>query len=192
MFNALQIESALAKDDIELHVLNETHIPQLEKLAQDERIWKFATHEHNRFKEEWIDKAITQMQQNKRLCLVIFYQGNIVGSTSYYHIDLDNKKLTIGHTWLHPNHWGSKINRVIKLMMLEYAFDKLGFIRVEFQVDSLNIPSQNALQKIGIKHEGILRNHMLLSNGRIRNTYVYSVIPEEWPMIKQNIERMLS
>jgi RimJ/RimL family protein N-acetyltransferase len=191
MTNILQIKAPLIKDDIELHALNETHISQLETLAQDKSIWKFATHEHNRFKEEWINKATLQMQQNKRLCFVIFYQGKMVGSTSYYHIDLDNKKLTIGYTWLHPDYWGSKINRVIKWIMLDYAFEKLGCIRAEFQVDRLNVFSQNALQKIGIKREGILRNHMLLPNGRIRDTYVYSVIPEEWPAVKQNIEQML-
>ena len=76
--------------------------------------------------------------------------------------------------------------------MLEYAFKELGCIRVEFQVDSLNTPSQNALQKIGIKQEGILRNHMLLSNGRIRDTYIYSIIPDEWPAIKQNIKQAIT
>ncbi len=192
IMNILKIKTPLKQDSIELHILNESHFSDLEKLANDKRIWQFATFEHNRFKAEWIDKALMHMQQNKRICFVIFYQAKIVGSTSYYHIDVDNKKLIIGYTWLHPDYWGSKINRIIKLLMLEYAFKELGCIRVEFQVDSLNTPSQNALQKIGIKQEGILRNHMLLSIGRIRDTYIYSIIPDEWPAIKQNIQQAIT
>lgn len=197
MLNSLDLttfQQPLIQDDIELHVLNESHFSDLENLAKDERLWKFGVHpfhQDNIFREKWLTRATSQIKNNDRVCFVIFYQGKMVGSTSYYHIDHDNKTVTIGYTWIHPNYWGSKINRLIKLMMFEYAFEKLHCIRVEFQVDSLNTPSQNALQKIGIKHEGILRNHMRLSNGRIRDTHVFSVIPNEWPDVKRNIEQML-
>lgn len=190
MTNTLNIETPLINGDIELHPLKDTHFSELEKLAKDERLWKFGIHpfhQDNLFREKWITNALSQIKNHDRVCFAVFYQGKMVGSTSYYHIDLDNKKLTIGYTWLHPDYWGSPVNRLIKLAMFEYAFEKRGCLRVEFQVDSINLPSQHALQKLGIKQEGLLRNHMLLSNGRVRHTYVYGVIREEWPEIKQRI-----
>ncbi|HEV2614664.1 MAG TPA: GNAT family protein [Gammaproteobacteria bacterium] len=182
------IETPLKKNDVELHVLNESHKQELENLASDSRLWKYAPHPYHEptvFKEKWLSKT------KERVCFVIFYKNKMIGSSSYYDIDLNNKKLTIGYTWLHPDYWGTKINRQIKLIMLDYAFNTLECIRVEFAVDSLNTPSQNALGKLGIKQEGLLRNHMLLSNGRIRHTYIYSVIPEEWPGIRRNIENLI-
>lgn len=185
------LDQPISKDGMELHLLNEKLADDLIHISSDPRIWKYMPeplYKPQVFKEQWIDKAIKQIAHSKRICFVIFFKQRIAGSSSYYEIDLANKKLNIGYTWFHPDFWGSKANPLAKFIMLEYVFENLGYNRVGFSVDSINLPSCNALNKLGIKQEGILRNHLVLSDGRIRNSVTYSVIPQEWPDIKRNIE----
>lgn len=189
-----EISEPLCKNDISLHVLNKKHVDALVAISRDVRIWKFGTHDFSDesiFREKWIQKAFFEMENNKRICFVIFLGNKIIGSSSYYHIDPDNKNLSIGYTWFHPDYWGSSVNPLSKLIMLDYAFDTLDMIRVEFCVDSINLPSQNSLSKFGIQKEGVLRNHMILSSKRIRDSVIFSVIPQEWLVIKSNIERFI-
>lgn len=188
MFNASLQNS---NGDLNLNVLNEDLVVDLVNLSSDSRIWKFRSepfHEPQVFKEIWIDKTFKQMQSNKRICYVIYVDKKMAGSSSFYQIDAENKSLNIGYTWFHPDFWGTKANPLTKLIMLEYVFEQLDFNRVEFSVDSVNLPSRKALEKYGIKQEGVLRNHMILSDGRVRDSVIYSVIQQEWPEIKTNIE----
>lgn len=183
--------SNLNMGNVTLRMLETNHINQLEKLASDNKIWQHASepfHESETFREKWFNKAIAQMNTKDRICFVIFQDGKMAGSSSYYEIDIDNKKLNIGYTWLHPSFWGTHLNAISKLILLDYAFNILKFNRVGFSVDSLNHHSCNALTKLGIKQEGILRNHLILSNSRIRDSVIYSVIQDEWTEIKKYIE----
>ncbi len=189
-----KISEPICKNNISLCVLSEENVDTLVAISRDARIWKFGTHDFSDetiFREKWIQKAFCEMENNKRICFVIFLDDKIIGSSSYYHIDTVNKNLSIGYTWFHPDYWGSSVNPLSKLIMLDYAFETLSMIRVEFCVDSINLPSQNSLAKFGIQREGVLRNHMILSNNRIRDSVIFSVIPQEWLMIKSNIERFI-
>jgi RimJ/RimL family protein N-acetyltransferase len=174
--------------------LNKKHENVLTELAAEKTIWTYAPEPYYQpeiFKEKWLNKAITQMNVNERICFVISYDENVVGSSSYYEIDLPNKRATIGYTWFHPQVWGSKINTLSKLIMLEYAFETLQLNRVGFCVDSLNKRSCLALEKLGITREGILRNHMVLPD-RIRHSVIYSVISDEWAVVKKSLEKILA
>lgn len=182
-------ELKLCKHDAELHVLNIKHVDMLTDLALEEKIWEHAPNKYyqtNIFKEKWFDKAVKQMNENDRVCFVIFYKNEIIGSSSYYEIDFENKKTNIGYTWFHPSVWGTKINALSKLIMLEYAFETLNLNRVGFSVDSQNERSCRALKKLGIKQEGILRNHLVLPN-RTRDSVIFSVIDNEWPEVKKSL-----
>ncbi len=184
----------ISKDALRLQVLNEDLVSDLTNLSSDSRIWRFRPeplYEPRVFKEKWIDKAFEQMQIKKRICYVVSVDQRMAGSSSYYDIDSENKKLSIGYTWFHPDYWGTTVNPLTKLIMLEHAFEQLGFNRVEFSVDSINIPSRKSLEKYGIKQEGILRNHMILTDGRIRDSVIYSVISQEWPEIKTRIQSLV-
>jgi len=184
--------SVLHRNNVTLQMLQEYHINQLTELATDKKIWQFAPepfYKPDIFKEKWFNKAITQINQNERISFAIYLDNKIAGSSSYYEIDEDNKKLKIGYTWFHPFFWGSNLNAISKLILLDHVFSHLMFHRVEFCVDSTNLRSRNALQKLGIKQEGILRNHLILPNGRIRHSTIFSVIREEWPEIKEYIEK---
>lgn len=183
------MELILSKDDIVLTVLNKDHESPLTALAAEKGIWEYAPEQYYEpeiFRKKWFDKALRQMEAKERICFVISHKNKIIGSSSYYEIDNSHKKLNIGYTWFHPTIWGTKINALSKLIMLEYAFETLKVNRVGFCIDSLNERSARALIKLGIKPEGILRNHMVLPNKRIRHSQMFSVISDEWMEIKNN------
>jgi RimJ/RimL family protein N-acetyltransferase len=118
-------------------------------------------------------------------------RGLVVGSTRFGNIDLANRRLEIGWSWIAPPWQRSAINTEAKYLMLRHAFERLGCMRVEFKTDVLNIRSRQALLRIGAKEEGILRQHMITSSGRLRDTVYYSILDHEWPAIKGELERKL-
>jgi RimJ/RimL family protein N-acetyltransferase len=122
------------------------------------------------------------MKNKSRLPFTIIDKksGAIAGSTSFGNISFRDKRLEIGWTWIAKDYQGKGINDQIKYLMMEYAFGTLGFERVEFKTDVLNTFSRRALLRIGATEEGILRNHMLMTHNRRRDTIYYSVLRSEW------------
>jgi N-acetyltransferase len=114
-----------------------------------------------------------------------------VVSTPSMNIDRLNRRLEIGSTWIARNWQRTAVNTEAKYLMLRHAFEQLGCIRVELKTDSLNQRSRQAILRLGAREEGILRNHMITSTGRIRHTVYYSIIDSEWPAVKARLERML-
>jgi RimJ/RimL family protein N-acetyltransferase len=114
-----------------------------------------------------------------------------VGSTRYLALAPEHRRIEIGHTWLARSHWGSGANTEAKLLMLEYAFGRLGCRRVEFKTDALNERSRAALAALPAQFEGIHRKHMLVRGGESRDSAWYSVIEDEWPEVRANLLRRL-
>jgi N-acetyltransferase len=141
--------------------------------------------------DEYIRTAITGREKKKRYPFAIIdkQSGNLAGSTSYMTIVDREKRLEIGSTWIGRGFQGTGLNRNMKFLMLQYAFDTLGYERVEFMTDERNAQSRRAMEKIGCKFEGVLRNHLYLSPSYRRNSAVYSIIRDEWPLISQSLER---
>ena len=117
--------------------------------------------------------------------------GQLVGGTRYMNIDRANRRLEIGGTWIAQPWQRSHVNTEAKLLMLEHAFEKLGCIRVEFKTDSLNQASRAALLRVGAREEGTFRNHIITASGRIRHSVYFSITGEEWPKVRESLERML-
>ncbi len=118
--------------------------------------------------------------------------GKVVGSTRYGNIDLQNRRVEIGWTWI-ARHWQrTAINTEAKYLMLRHAFEELGCMRVELKTDSLNERSRAAILRLGAKEEGTFRNHMTTSTGRIRHSVYFSIIDSEWPEVKKRLEEKLS
>lgn len=115
----------------------------------------------------------------------------MIGSTRYWKIDLHNRKLEIGHTWYAQSFQRTHVNTETKFLMLQYAFEKLNCIRVQFTTDEINHKSRAAILRIGAKQEGIVRNERIMPNGRIRNSVRYSIIDTEWPSVKALLESKL-
>jgi RimJ/RimL family protein N-acetyltransferase len=103
-------------------------------------------------------------------------------------IDVPNKRVEIGSTWIGRPWQRSAINTEAKYLMMRHAFEVWGCNRVELKTDSLNSKSRNAILRIGAKQEGILRSHMVTWSGRLRDTVYFSVIAPEWPEVKANLE----
>ena len=116
--------------------------------------------------------------------------GQFIGSTGYWNADLPNRRIEIGFTWITPEHQRTAVNTAGKLLLLTHAFETLELNRVEFKTDALNERSRAALKRIGAVEEGTLRRHMVQPDGRLRDSVYFSVIREEWPKAKTNLERM--
>jgi len=114
-----------------------------------------------------------------------------IGSTRFMNIDQPNRRVEIGSTWIAPPWQRTAANTEAKYLMLRHAFEQLGCIRVELKTDVLNEKSRHAILRIGAKHEGVFRNHVICAGGRIRDSAWYSIIDSEWPQVKSALEEKL-
>ena len=138
----------------------------------------------------WIDEALSQ--DNQLPFTIIEKQKNrVVGSTRYLNIRQEHRALEIGWTWLGQEWLRTGVNTEAKYLLLRHAFERLGCIRVEFKTDERNQRSQRALERVGATREGVLRNHMIVQGGFYRNSVYFSVIEEEWPAVRERLERLL-
>jgi N-acetyltransferase len=112
--------------------------------------------------------------------------GKIVGATRYMRMKPDAKRLEIGTTFYAASAQRSPINSEAKLLLLTHAFEAMDCLCVQFRTDAFNFASQRAIERLGAKREGVLRNHSIL-NGRNRDTVVYSIIANEWVGVKTNL-----
>jgi N-acetyltransferase len=106
--------------------------------------------------------------------------GKAIGSTSYMNIRPDHRGLEIGSTWIAKHARGTKVNPSMKYLMLKHAFEELGAIRVELKTDARNTQSRAAILKLGAHFEGILRQHIIMPDGHLRDSAMYSIIPDQW------------
>lgn len=136
--------------------------------------------------EQYIATAMDNRQNSVRYAFAIFdkISGKYAGSTSFAAISNKDRRLEIGFTWIGRDYQGSGLNTTMKQLMLEYAFERLGAIRVEFKTDSRNLRSRRAIEKLGASYEGVLRSHMLLPDGYRRDSVYYSILDTEWAGIK--------
>ncbi|WP_340609800.1 GNAT family N-acetyltransferase [Xenorhabdus bharatensis] len=141
-----------------------------------------------------IERRLSLHAQGKMLSFaVIDNQRNVaVGMTSYMNIDNTLPRLEIGSTWYAESAQRTPINTEAKYLLLEYAFEKLGCVAVEIRTHFLNQQSRRAIERLGAKLDGILRNHLRTKNGTIRDTCVYSMILSEWPAIKTHLTWLMA
>jgi len=114
-----------------------------------------------------------------------------VGMTTYLNIDVDNQHLEIGATWYAKRVQRTAVNTETKLLLLTHAFESQKAIAVEFRTHFFNQQSRRAIERLGAKLDGILRNHQIAPNGTLRDTCVYSIISSEWPTVKAHLEWQL-
>jgi N-acetyltransferase len=117
--------------------------------------------------------------------------GKIAGMTTYMNVDAANRRVEIGSTWYARRVQRSGLNTQCKLLLLTHAFEKLDCIAVEFRTHFFNQQSRRAIERLGAKLDGILRNHQIARNGTLRDTVVYSIIASEWPTVKAHLTYQL-
>ncbi len=139
--------------------------------------------------EKYIETALQAKAKHIRYPFLIFdkQQQQYAGSTSFGNISNPNARIEIGWTWIGTNFQRTGLNRANKFLMLQYAFETLGFERVELKTDGRNLQSRTAMEKIGATPEGILRSHTVMSDGYRRDTHYYSILKSEWHKIKRDI-----
>jgi N-acetyltransferase len=115
-----------------------------------------------------------------------------VGMTTFCNIDQPNRRVEIGHTWLSPAVQRTAVNTAAKRLLLGHAFESCDAIAVEFRTSWHNRQSRTAIERLGAKQDGVLRNHRLGPLGTLRDTVVYSVLPHEWPAVKLGLEARLA
>ena len=142
----------------------------------------------------YMDSALEQQRTGMCLPFVTIERcsGRVVGSTRFGNYDPANRRVEIGWTWLAKPWQRTAINTEAKRLMLGHAFEKLHCVRVELKTDVLNTQSRKAMLRIGAKEEGVLRKHTLVWTGRYRDSIYYSILDEEWPEVKEQLERMLA
>ena len=132
--------------------------------------------------EKYIQAAIEARENKTSYAFIVFDKllNTYVGCTRFYDIQLNFQTTQIGYTWYSKKCWGTKLNENCKFLLLQFAFDQMGFERVEFRADNNNKRSIAAMQKIGCTVEGVLRNHLPMPNGKRRDSIVLSIVKEDW------------
>ena len=157
-------------------------------VKEEPALWKYAltpiTTEQEF--EQYIATAVEARQLKSAYPFIVFdkLQNKYVGSTRFYDIQLNNSTTQFGYTWYSESTWGMGLNEHCKFLLLQFAFETIGFERIEFRADNRNKRSIAAMQKIGCTVEGILRNHLPTSDGTRRDSIVLSMLKNEWPKIK--------
>ncbi|APC13348.1 MULTISPECIES: GNAT family N-acetyltransferase [Providencia] len=166
-----QALSAMIQKD-GLHKLWYTSVPEPENVAKD------------------VDNRLKRFQQKEMLPFVVIDKktGNAVGMTSYLRIDSVVRRVEIGATWYGKEVQRTAINTEAKYLLLQYAFEQLNCVAVELRTHFLNQQSRRAIERLGAKLDGVLRNHMLTRTGELRDSCIYSIIESEWPAIKRHLE----
>ena len=137
----------------------------------------------------WLDTALAMRENLGAMPFVIRENasGAIVGSTRYFNVDATHRRLEIGHTWYAKRVQRTAINTEAKLLLLAHAFEALACIAVEFRTSFFNFQSRRAIERLGAKQDGILRQHQILADGTLRDTVVFSIIAAEWPTVKRHL-----
>jgi N-acetyltransferase len=189
--NIFEDKIILESGNIILRPLLKEDITAFENIALDADIWKFVPYKISSEKElnDFVEQWLLLRDKNERITFTITDKKDnaVLGSTSYLNISPKDKRLEIGATWLGKKYQGTGVNKVCKFLLLRFAFEELGYERVELKTDVLNMQSRKAILKIGAVEEGILRSHTLMHDERRRDTIYYSILKNEWEGVKKNI-----
>lgn len=117
---------------------------------------------------------------------------SVIGSSRFWKIDAENRKLEIGHTWFSASWQGTRANPECKLLMLGHAFETLRCVRVQLTTDVLNLRSRAAILRLGAVEEGVIRNERIMPGGRKRTSVRFSIIDDEWPEVRRRLEGRLA
>jgi N-acetyltransferase len=141
-----------------------------------------------------VDKAFAEQERGESIVFATTEKstGRVIGSTRFMNIDRVNRRVEIGSTWIAPAWQRTAVNTEAKYLMLRHAFEIWKCMRVELKTDALNQKSRNAIRRIGAKEEGTLRRHLVTWSGRVRDTVYFSVLDDEWPLVKTKLEARLA
>lgn len=191
-----ELTARLEGEIVVLEPLDDRHEDGLFLAAQHSRIWTWLAPigDSREFFSAWFAASLAESRAGREgvFATVDRVSGEPIGSTRYLNVREAHRGVEIGWTWLTPSMWRTGANVEAKLLMLAHAFGRLGCLRVEFKTDARNERSRAALAALPARFEGILRKHMLMPGVGVRDSAYYSVIDEEWPRVRANLERRLA
>ena len=177
---------------IRLEPMTLEHLPGLEAVAFDDRIWRYMlswvkTPEDLRV---WVDTALKMEASGTAMpwVTVLKAENRVIGSTRFADLDRKHGTVELGYTWLAPEFHGAGLNAEAKLLQLRYGFEELGLRRVALKTHHENVQSQAAMRKIGAVEEGTFRNHYVMPDGSQRHSVWFSIIREDWPRVRSLLE----
>ena len=182
---------------VRLEPMGEHHIPGLTEIGVGQDFWGFMLYGDMKTEADmrnWVLDILEREKQGGDLPFVAIHMesGRVAGATRYLNIMPKDRGLEVGGTWYGLDFQRTAVNTECKYLLLTHAFETLKCIRVQIKTDSLNVRSQTAIERIGAVKEGVLRNHMILPDGRIRHSVFYSILDSEWAGVKKNVEAMLA
>ncbi|AWB65451.1 GNAT family N-acetyltransferase [Saccharobesus litoralis] len=181
----------LSGQTIRLEPLSRDHYQGILQVINDGELWKlFVTLvPHPDHLDVFFDDAQQAVTEGHALPFAIVDQASnqVVGSTRLMKADWLHKRVEIGFTFVAQSFQKTAVNTEAKYLLLQHVFERLEFNRVELLTDYFNRASRNAIERLGAKQEGILRSHMVMPNGRVRDSVLYSIIQHEWPGVRQNL-----
>ena len=181
---------------VRLEPLSEGHISGLAEIGMGQDFWKYMLYGDMKTEadfQHFVTDLLAREQRGTDLPFTVTHlaSGRVAGSTRYLNIMPNDRGLEVGGTWYGLDFQRTAVNTESKYLLLTHAFEVLKCIRVQIKTDSLNLRSQAAIERIGAVKEGVLRNHMILQDGRIRHSMFYSILDTEWGGVKKNLETML-
>ncbi|MEY2502858.1 MAG: N-acetyltransferase [Verrucomicrobiota bacterium] len=189
--------NVLTGPSIVLEPLTPQHRDSLKAAAaNDQSIWTYFPKNYNGAGEDfddWFDYTMARYTNHEHYPFAVRRRGDnrIVGTTRFYDMVPDHRRLSIGSTWYTRDARGTLVNCEVRLLTLSYAFDNLQVNRVELITDPWNLASRAAMRILGAVEEGVIRNHMIYKDGRIRDSILFSIIKSEWPGVRDRLIRQL-
>ncbi len=181
---------------VRMEPMSAEHLDALALAGGFDELWRWTA--VNAAKREdmksYIDAALADAAKGVALPFVTIDKpsGGVIGSSRFGNIDPANRKTEIGWTWITPAFQRTHVNSEAKLLMMTHAFEVWECVRVELKTDVLNQKSRNAMLRLGLVEEGVLRRNILTQGGRYRDSVYYSVLDTEWPAMKERLRGFLS
>ncbi|TKC18943.1 GNAT family N-acetyltransferase [Robertmurraya kyonggiensis] len=158
-------------------------------------VWKYTWREVKTIDdiEEIMEIAAKNKKERSQIPFMIKEKlnGQIIGTTRIGEIDAQNRNVEIGWTWLSPAYWRTGVNTECKYLLLQYCFEVLKLIRVQFSVSGHNVRSQKAVERIGAIKEGTFRKHRIKSDGTVHDNVFYGILDSEWKEVKENLLHLM-
>lgn len=185
----------LEGERVRLEPFSREHLPELAEVAFEPSIWHWTRSRitsRNEF-NAWIQEALSLVAAHTAVVWVTRSKldGKVAGSSRLFDISQHHRTMELGGTWLHPRYHRTGINVEAKYLQLTHAFERMNARRVAFKTHHENFSSQRAIAALGAKLEGTFRNHIIMPDGSTRHSVWYSIINDEWPAVKANLETRL-
>jgi N-acetyltransferase len=179
-----------------LEPLGREHADGLWEAAQAPEIWTWLARigTSREYFDRWLAMTLEAAERGEEGPFAIRERRSkrLVGSSRYMAVRPADRALEVGWTWFHPSVWRTGVNVETKLLMLGHAFEALGCVRVELKTDARNERSRRAMAALPAKFEGVMRKHMIVPDVGQRDSAYFSVVDDEWPDVRANLERRLA